>query len=558
MGETCEVAQPVDAGTMLLQQTLRGFESDYDGWRRPGCPGSYGPELADRVYRVEVPAQSSLHVRLISDMRLIAHAALFEGVNECEASMCVGVESSFGTRRHRVVSWTNATTVNRPVWVVVRALDAIPVGTFDIEFLVLPLRANGERCTDPLPLASHGRSDTFSLWNAIDDLQPPAPSSCAFEYGPDRTFALEVPPLSRSKVWLISPTYQRRLSWTLFADSITCGLAQCLSSGSGEAAPIIIDNPGSVPVSRFLAVDGTTVPYGVEPFFHFFVETESIVSGLDGGPSDAGNPRLPGDTCASAETLDAGPGGRISLNLSLEGFENDYSGNRRLCLGEGIGPDRVYVLTLRPGRGVTALLRPNFGAVAGLSMMIGEASCTARLCVGKGQEHMSPAMWQYANLTASDEQVYLVVDTIVPKFFGSVTLDLELFDTDAPAGEDCFLAPPLPSQGVLERQSLYAFRPNFGFGTTLDRVYSLSVPPRSRVRVLAVGHADWPAPFPSVYDSVSDCAARRLGVFSQAPHRQVVVENASGSARHVLVKFEGGWASELDYFSVHTFGEPLP
>ncbi|MBK9037105.1 MAG: hypothetical protein IPL61_38655 [Myxococcales bacterium] len=157
----------------------------------------------------------------------------------------------------------------------------------------------------------------------------------------------------------------------------------------------------------------------------------SVDATTDGPPADAGADAptdAPGsdgrpagnDVCAGAEDVTTAAHGATGATITgdLTGYHNDVQ-PPTACTGfTNDGPDAVYVVTMGPGKTITATLDPQGwdGAVEIVQPCVLTPICLA------GSDGASPEVASYTSTAATT--VYVVVDSWSDTAFGPYTLNV--------------------------------------------------------------------------------------------------------------------------------------
>lgn len=560
-GETCAVAIVLDGGTSFENQTLSSFEPDVDSQ----C--QYVVPAPDRVYRLDVPARTALSVRLRRDLNGHAIVELHDSFEACESGACVG-RSSSGDNFYSSAQWVNQTNQTKPIWISVRALDPLPYGNFDLEVLTFPFQTAGDTCADPVPLPESGISPVFSFFGATDNFARPAGPNCSFGFSqPDRTFEVSIPPLSQTRIALITggPAFPPSLS--IAEDVAACVAQRCSVLARESPNSLLINNPTTSTIKRILIAEREVGANDVA-VFHFEIQVASLLS--DGGllVVDAGPPPE-GEDCTTAIRIDAGVrSGQLRIESSLQGFSNDYRGvvSPHSSCSEGWGPDRAYKLTLPAKTGISVLLSTPFVGGAALFLATSETGCRTQTCVGRVsrmslRDDGAASFHQYTNDTFFPQELFIVVRTNSPSGHLTARLDIELFEAPG-TGEECFLLPTLsPPHGRSPPQSLNGYMSNFERFGEPDRAYQVPVPPLTRVTVTPIGIVNAPVPlrlWTFHYDSEADCAARRNQRRDTGRLSRSIFENRTLNPQTAILVVEGMDLDRTEHiFRLHTTSEPI-
>ncbi|MCC6999004.1 MAG: hypothetical protein IT370_30605 [Deltaproteobacteria bacterium] len=322
-------------------------------------------------------------------------------------------------------------------------------------------------------------------------------------------------------------------------------LAGCGGGGGGDAQDAAPGGDGA-PVDAAAPPDAAITPDGAE-----LDAAPPDAAPLDAPPADVAIDAMPtgGETCALATSF--GPG--TYPGQTTVGANNDYTGSLSAngCTGSDDGRDLVYSVTVPPNKRLIASVTPT-GAYDPSIYLVGTpaAACGAmpRLCLASDDSGGAAQTntVRYINNGASDQTVYVIVDTGNPSDPGGVfTLTIAL--DDLPAGDLCDTA-PVTALSNLSAQSTDGFAPHYNFSasscvaaTGPDRVYQLTLPAGQRVVATAmpVGGFDVAlnvveATAPTACNATPSCVTSANAGVTGVPETVTLV-NESGSPRDVFL-----------------------
>jgi hypothetical protein len=516
-GETCTNAVVVPGTSAVITATTTGATHDYRFASGTGCAASSSASMApDVVYAVTVAAGQRLTASVTStwDATINLIAAPPDtcgddpdggvlGPASCLAGTDIAVAGTDTT------SWTNTGAMPVTVFVVI---DGYSMGEGDFTLsLDVAAPPQGDDCTTAvtIPLSDAGiatlPAEPLSVFGS--DFSSANSTDCAFASGPDRVYALSIPPGLRLTA---QATSAFNLSLSTIDDVALCGAspvpcsaaADDAFSGMMQTEALTLDNTGTSPRPVLLVVDSSSAPAGA---------TFSLTVAV--------GPVPPGDTCMTAVAAPFGDAGVVLPAESLSGFASDFS--RGTGCEFGGGPDRVYAVTVPPNLRLMARAVSNDNLA--LSAIDDPMQCTAATvtCVaGVDDAFMGANQTEtlyVENATSTPRPVLLVVDSVGAP--GS-TFSLELSAGPLPPGETCGLPQTLTlvtdggvadggvADGgvaggtgilVLPNEPLMGFASDFSFATNSmacifgsgpDRVFQVALAPGQRLLATATSTAD--------------------------------------------------------------------
>ena len=511
-GDTCAGASSITltAGNAnLAGETVDLYANDYT--TGTGCSGFAGGE---RVYRIEVPANTNLAISVTPEATFDAALNVIEGAagatpeTACTGSVtCIGSANSGTAGAPERLVYRNNTAAARPIFVTVEAAVSTTTGnTFALAVETLPA-VPGDTCADTPTVTFTGDTATVagqSLLYALNDYG--TGTGCVGTGGPERGYAVAIP---AGKVLTVRATASPSTDGGASAlnpavnivDGAACAAATrvCLrgSDSAGPTETLTFPNGGATTKNVVVFVE-TAASAVVAP------GTFDVTFTLADPP--------PGETCATAALTAPG----TYPNQTLLDFVNDY-GFSSSCSG-GSGPDRIYRVRVRPDERLTATVTPavidgstNWDPSINLMTLTAGCVTTGRVCLagrdGGGSGQPDSASW--TNGTGADVDVYVAVETyttLAPAAGAHRTYTLDVAVTlvgPPPPGDQCATATAV-TPGTVADQSLLGFTNDYGTGTSCayssgaDRVYSVSVPAGKRLKATVTptttdGGAAWDA-----------------------------------------------------------------
>ncbi|MDX2013585.1 MAG: hypothetical protein SFW67_25555 [Myxococcaceae bacterium] len=441
-GERCDTALPLVPGAPATNTTV-GARNDV----ALRCTGflNAGPDL---VYALSVPAGQRLVARLSPDapadggfvfdpsLSLVAGPA-----SQCvaaDAGACLGGRDEQG---EDTVTWTNEGSEAQDVFLVVGSYltepDLTAGTTFEGGFTLLAqleVPGAGDRCATADVVPPNGTTPS-TLQGMGPDVSGRG-AGCALQAGPDRVFELDVPAGERLSA-TATPSTDGGLD--VVVNVIAGPAAQCLamplvclaSADDGfrnEADTATWLNATTSSQRVFVVVGSYFAQPGDEPF--------TLTTDV--------RPPPPGDTCATAERLDAGV---LLTGQTLGGYANDLEQSRG-CASDTVptGAERFFVVDVPAGKqlSVTATPQPTLDTllslVDGASTCVEPVSCLARAAPSAALVGQSDVV-TFTNKGSAARSVIVVVDSLRGT---SGSFDLLATLADPPMGDFCANALPLP------------------------------------------------------------------------------------------------------------------
>jgi hypothetical protein len=412
-GDVC--GAPTLVGTASNQDFV-GFVDDYAS--TAGCLTGTGP---DRVYSVPVGSGERLTTTVtgtLPDGGSFSPSVSIVGSQTCSANpTCVA--AARGSSATTTVLYDNPSSASQVVSVIIDATSGGAAGgSFSITTsLGPPMPPAGDLCSNAAPLITTPTSlpnqPLTGYANHYSRLNQGA--TCAFDDGPDRVYAVSIPPGNRMRAQITANF--------VFSVSVVDGPASSCSAASvsclarftrfGGTQVILQDNSGTTPRTVFLIVDrGAITPV-----------PDTFDLGVDFAPFPAN------DTCNA-------PGMSITANTTLTNqslaFASDEvvtNGNR--C-GGGFGlADLVYPVTVAAGSRVSVTTTSMASGFEPIISLIDAASCSgAPVCLASGPVigAGSPRTAVLDNTSMMTRAVFAVVEP-----FGSSTGPFDVVFSFTPA-----------------------------------------------------------------------------------------------------------------------------
>lgn len=440
-GERCDTALALVPGTPATNTTV-GARNDLS----LRCTGflNAGPDV---VYSLTVPAGRRLVARVSPEAPRDGGFPFDPSLSLVAAPAAQCVMPDAGTclagrdeRGEDTVTWTNESDDARDVFLVVdsylTAPDLTAGATFEGAFTLvaqLEVPGAGDRCITADVAPPNGA--TSSTLQAMGPDVSGQGLGCRVQSGPDRVFVLDVPVGQRLSA-TATPGTDGGLD--VVVNLVAGPAAQCratplvcLASGDvgGRNEPDTASwfNGTSAARQVFVVVGS----YYAQPGDEAFTLTTEV------------QPPPPGDTCATAQALDAGV---LLTGQSLTGYTNDLEQSLD-CASDAVltGAERFYVVDVPPGKqlSVTATPQPTLDTL--LSIIDGAAACTEPVtCIARASPTASlagrPDVVQFTNKGTSPRSVFVVVDSLRGT---AGTFDLVATLTDPVVGDFCANALPL-------------------------------------------------------------------------------------------------------------------
>lgn len=479
-GESCARPNALVVPSTLTATTI-GARNDVS----LRCTGFLNPG-PDLVYSATVPAGQRLVVSIEptepdAGLRFDPSLSIVSGpAANCastDAGVClVGRDERGGD----TAVWLNEDVFEREVFVIVDSYltepDETAGSTFQGAFSLsarFEVPGAGDRCETAEAAPANGtRQSTLTGYGP--DYRFSQSTGCAFESGPDRVFAIDVPAGERLTA-TATPAADAGLDIVVnlvAAPAATCRASPpvCLASAdrgvSDEPDTATFINTSTATQSLFVVVGSYfAMPQGAD----FTLTTTSV-------------PPPPGDTCATATPLATGA---PLTGQTLVGYGDDVSSGTG-CASGGTGADRFYALTIPGGKQLTVTATPQATLDTVLSLVDAAGNCARPFTCLTGAP--SNALGQvdqlfFTNRNMSPLMVFIAVDS---RALGSGTFDLLATLADPPAGDFCGIANTLTMDAGVSGTTLGATndyedgdRCASGY-TGPDTTYALDIPPGQR------------------------------------------------------------------------------
>ncbi|MDX2013041.1 MAG: hypothetical protein SFW67_22800 [Myxococcaceae bacterium] len=439
-GERCEAPIVFDAGVPLVGQGLSGFANDYTT-PGSGCANRvFGP---DRVYQTTVPAQSALSVQ-VAPINADTNISFAVNAPTCAARQCTGTPADtvgFGAVDRG--SFLNTASVPVDVWIVVDSSSVGANASFTLTSAVGPLPPPGDTCGTATVVGPNQVLPNESLAGMLDTAS--FGQGCDFRPGPDRVYAVDVPPFTTqfATVLPITPGFDPTLS---VSDALTsCSASQCIAAASpGPGGRTIAFTNQSLVTRRYYLTVDAFVPMGGQTSFILSTSNGSLFDGgidgggfvdagvADGGGTGGGGPG-PGETCLMPEPLIVGAPVLVPLGSST----NDTSSTSASC-NFGPGPDRMYSVTIPSGQRLTVTASPQAPFDLTLSSSSNTAWCAMGLCTQSVQSTGIGGTETLIvdNPLAAATTVVITIDSLTP-MAGQVGLFASLTPLVGQPGDTC-------------------------------------------------------------------------------------------------------------------------
>lgn len=434
--DTCAAPKPLTSGATLAAEVIDTYGNDYSG-TGVNCAGGAGP---DRVYSASVPAGQMLTVTVTPTQTLDLAISFVDRADRCGLE-CLDSADAKGPGMPETLTWANTGTTPKTMLVVVDSFLA-GHGTFDlVATIVVP--PPGDTCDTATVLdagVTLANQTTAGFTNAYDNSA--GSSGCVFgTIGPDHAYVLQVPASKRATVTVSPATnFDPSLNLVEGAAPAACAVKPrvCAAgndgSGVGAAEVVSVNNGGSASKQYYAIVDSSlgTGAYDIG----LVIDTPPV-----------------GDFCGSAAPLVSGT---PATNQNLTNFAKDY-GQGTDCRTHS-GPDRVYAISLDPGKRLAATVTPTTdgGFDPVLSFMDGPATncegparvCTASVDTGSTNDSESAS---YVNAGGSAKTVFVVVGS----YSASPTdtaFTLAATVSTPPVGDTCQNPTPANLSGTMSAQ----------------------------------------------------------------------------------------------------------
>lgn len=537
-GDVCATAPTLDAGT-TRSDSLVGATDDYTSTGSTGCSLLTG---LDRTYAVSIPAGQRGIFSASPDaggdvsLSLIpAPASNCTAPRTCTAAVNSFTSSSSGNRTEVLARYNTGTTAEDYLLIVdsTGATDLYDVA------MAVDTPPTGDRCENPLALTS-GVAQMGDFATFVNDYFGSG-SGCNFGSArSDAVYSISVPAGQNLNV-SVTPAAGLDTTISVATSAAACSSRTCVANATGGGAGAVdnlaLANSSAMAQTYLIIVDHTTI--GTASTFSI---TATITA------------PTPGETCgnAVAPTLMAqSDGGFAALAESMSGYLNDFAGGGNCAPGSFSSIDRVYQVTVPPGRTVFGVV-PAAGWNPSLSIIEAPAStCTAtpRACISGADRTTTTGPAGFENVGVSNtgtaaRDYFLVVDTST-----TTPASFDLFQNDGPLvpGEDCASAETLTTAGLTNQTTVGYDNDNNGNSSNgcagsvgRDRVYRVSVPSGQKLTATVTPDAGF-NPAVDLLLGESSCYTRQC----------VATANVGGTSAPDTVAWTNASAAAVDvYISV--------
>ncbi len=356
-GETCGNADVVTLPLSRPSEVLANFANDYASGA--GC--ATGTNGADRVYQLTVPGNSRLAATATASTLPDGGVSFNPTVNIVTSATCSSVLScatgAAGTNGQAASTFDNIGTNASSVFVVVDTSSASP-GTFALNLSASSQTYQaGDTCSNAAaPITTSTMLTGESFTNFTNNFGGGNEgTTCFFDDGPDRVYAVTVPSMTRLTVNATSASANLSLSTidglatACSANPVTCGARADATSTGAEV--MNFDNATGSSKTVFVVVDrraGTITPDTFDIGFGFAAVPSTVNPGVD---------------CASPVSISAN--GTIVADFTARA--NTYSFvDTGLCAGvasASTAPDGVYSVTIPVNSRLTVRATANWDLV---------------------------------------------------------------------------------------------------------------------------------------------------------------------------------------------------
>ena len=420
LGDVCTTAFALDGGAQLAQN-LDLFVNDYGNGI--GCAPSTG---LDRVYSATVPPGNRLTATATASTLADGGIAFSPSLNIITDAVCTttstcvaGASAAPGTG-NTTVSYDNVGTTAQNLFLVVDTSSTVVQGAFDLTTSIAPtVLPPGDVCgntaaaiTTSTMLTAQPMSGYVNHYSFATSLP-----SCSLTDGPDRVYAVTVPPAFRLRL-ISNATFPHSVSVVdgpaanCLSRSVACvASGQRLSAGS---LTTVYDNPGATR-TVFVIVDRPAMTPSMDTF-DLGIDLQMVAAN---------------ETCATAGTPITTATTLTAQNLATAANDYTWSGNPR-CAAPGAGsPDLVYAVTVPAGNRLTATVTGIFDPVVNV---VDGTVCTNtpdQTClVGANLQTGNTEVVTFDNTNPGPRTVFVVVENA--NSTGPATFDLAFAFSVAP------------------------------------------------------------------------------------------------------------------------------
>ncbi|MBM4779351.1 MAG: hypothetical protein GQE15_16715, partial [Archangiaceae bacterium] len=534
VGDTCTLADIyVPDGGQELAVSTAGLTNDYTSTGSTNCSFLAGNDRAwavtippgqRGVFRADPDAGFDVSINLIP-----APPANCDGAARTCTRSINAFTATTATDRVETLTRFNSTAQPEQFFAIV---DSSAAGTYNFQFTT-GVPAQGDRCENPIALTS-GMATPGNLTSFVNDYFGSG-TGCNFNTGrADAVYSISVAGGQNLDI-TVTPNAGLDTTISVATDSAACESRTCVANttggGAGAADTLRVTNRGSQPQTYFIIVDHST--FAADGSFTITATTSAAATG---------------EFCSVATTLPTLPVDGESMN----GFVNDYGGGGNCAPGSFSGPDRVYTVSVPPGR-TTFTLTPDAGWNPSLSLVAAPASTCelpVRACISGADRVTTTGPTGFETIAISNtgttpQSALLIVDTSTtsPGLFSLSQVSGPLVP-----GEDCATAIALPTDGGLLGESTSGMDNDLNNATLScagsggrDRVYRYTVPAGQRIDVTVLPDAGF-NPTLDLMVGLNGCATRqcadRSNIGSTGAADTVAWSNAGTTAAEVFVSVD--------------------
>lgn len=421
-GDVCSTALVANPGTVT--GTLGGFANDYSSG--PGCAS--GTNGVDNVWVTSVPAGNRLTSTVTASATQLPDGGTGYGfqptvnlvVGTCNPTLsCVAGGAAPANGGSATTFFDNVTGGTVPVMVVVDTLTTMPSGSYtltnSVGVVTLP---PGDVCSNvgsPITVDTMLTGETLVGYGSHFSTGTVA-QGCRFSDGPDRVYAVTVPPNSRLVASATNATANLAVSVVdgnaaaCTASPVVCG-ASADSTFSGTETSRF-DNVTGAAKTVFVIIDRTAATPTVDNF-NLAIQLTPAPAFLAGG-----------DSCGSPVTV----GANTTVVSTTTGLANDYAvaGSGQCKVGSA-APDSVFQTTIPPNSRFTVTTIASWdmtlNVIAAPMANCGAAGTgTGRVCLASsdGADEIETVTW--LNTSAAPLDVFIVIDGWQPNELGTFEL----------------------------------------------------------------------------------------------------------------------------------------
>lgn len=335
-GDACEAPFALMSGTPRMGEGLTAFANDYFNTSRSSgtsCSAAAASDGPDRAYSVLVGAGEALNVSVTPSAGLNTAINLHGDAADCASRTCITSSNNGAAGAMDTLLWVNTGTTARTIFVVVET-PAGSTGSYSITTTTGTLPGDVCATTAP-PITAAGTLSGQSLAGySVDYGQATAANGCENYSGPERVYAVTVPPRQRlvSTVTGSLDAVVNFINGTAAACNATPRV--CVASADNTASgteTTVWDN-------------GSMSPQNV------FVVVGSYTAGSSTGTFSAQTAFTTGDHCPSA-TVVSGTFPQTLTGQTFVGYRKDVDNFSSVTpCRYYTGPDRLYQVTI-PARG---------------------------------------------------------------------------------------------------------------------------------------------------------------------------------------------------------------